>query len=134
MIPLHLTCMRKSIHGIWIFWCVMMSLMLCFVIRFEWKHTSLLLGESEVTITWDIPQTQAPGTYRIQYFGDSKSLDQKISKFTGKSTEFKVMTPKEYRKHKHEMPKKMNAVLRKNLYSLYKQKYSKNMFIVNKKH
>ncbi|XP_061167886.1 uncharacterized protein LOC133176834 [Saccostrea echinata] len=102
--------------------------------KFEWKHTSLLLGESQVTITWDIPQNQAPGTYRVQYFGDSKSIDQKISKFTGKSTEFKVMTPKQYRKQKLEAPKKVNEVLKKNWNSLYKQKYSKNMFIVNKKH
>lgn len=102
--------------------------------KFEWKHTSLLLGESEVTITWDIPQTQAPGTYRIQYFGDAKSLDQKISSFTGKSMDFKVMTPKEYIKHKHGMPKSVNRILKKNWQSLYKNKYRKSMSIVNKKH
>lgn len=94
----------------------------------------MLLGESEVTITWDIPQTQAPGTYRIQYFGDAKSLDQKISSFTGKSTDFKVMTPKEYIKHKHGMPKSVNRILKKNWQSLYKNKYRKSMSIVNKKH
>lgn len=107
---------------------------ICIPVRFEWKHTSLLLGESEVTITWDIPQSQASGTYRIQYFGDAKSLDQKITSFTGKSTEFKVMTPKEYIKHKHEMPAKVNRVLKKNWLSLYKKKYSKSMYVVNKKH
>ncbi|XP_062593743.1 uncharacterized protein LOC134255247 [Saccostrea cucullata] len=102
--------------------------------KFEWKHTSLLLGESQVTITWDIPQNQTPGTYRIQYFGDSKSLDRKITKFTGKSTEFKVMTPKQYRKHKFEAPKRVNEVLKKNWNSLFKHKYSQDMFISNKKH
>lgn len=107
---------------------------ICISVRFEWKHTSLLLGESEVTITWDIPQSQAPGTYRIQYFGDAKSLDQKITSFTGKSAEFKVMTPKEYIKHKHDMPAKVNRVLKKNWLSLYKKKYSKSMYVVNKKH
>lgn len=113
---------------------LLFSINCCFTDRFEWKHTSLLLGESEVTITWDIPQTQAPGTYRIQYFGDAKSLDQKISSFTGKSTDFKVMTPKEYIKHKHGMPKSVNRILKKNWQSLYKNKYRKTMSIVNKKH
>ncbi|OWF56536.1 Synaptogyrin-2 [Mizuhopecten yessoensis] len=40
--------------------------------QFHWKRTSTLLGESEATIVWDIPADQAPGVYRIQYFGDSK--------------------------------------------------------------
>ena len=31
----------------------------------EWKRTNIILGESEVLITWDIPDDMEPGTYRI---------------------------------------------------------------------
>jgi neutral ceramidase len=29
-------------------------------------------GTSQITITWDIPESQQPGTYRIRYFGDAR--------------------------------------------------------------
>lgn len=31
----------------------------------EWHRTNIILGESEVTIHWDIPHDIEPGTYRI---------------------------------------------------------------------
>lgn len=31
----------------------------------EWERTNIILGESEVTIHWDIPDDMEPGTYRI---------------------------------------------------------------------
>ncbi|XP_069125052.1 uncharacterized protein [Argopecten irradians] len=58
--------------------------------QFHWKRTSTILGESEVTIIWDIPAEQAPGTYRIQYFGDSKNVLGTITPFSGTSNSFLV--------------------------------------------
>ncbi|KAF2841988.1 neutral ceramidase precursor [Patellaria atrata CBS 101060] len=62
---------------------------------FEWKRTSTTLGTSEVTITWetggwDHIETTA-GTYRIKYYGDSKSLRGSITAFEGTSGIFKLV-------------------------------------------
>jgi neutral ceramidase len=32
-------------------------------------------GTSQITITWDIPDTQQPGTYRVRYFGDVRDTE-----------------------------------------------------------
>ncbi|XP_060077762.1 uncharacterized protein LOC132557292 [Ylistrum balloti] len=58
--------------------------------QFHWVRTSTIFGESEVTIIWDIPADQAPGTYRLQYFGDSKSLSGTITPFSGQTPAFQV--------------------------------------------
>lgn len=58
--------------------------------RYYWKMTSLILGESDAIIWWDVPQAQTNGTYRIQHSGSSKSIIGTIKPFSGKSREFLV--------------------------------------------
>ena len=60
----------------------------------------MLLGESQVTVTWDIPMTQQIGTYRIQYFGNWKAISGSITTFRGTSKQFKVTSLKSYYKNK----------------------------------
>ena len=35
----------------------------------QWIRTNVVLGESEVVVTWDVPETAVEGTYRIKHFG-----------------------------------------------------------------
>jgi len=58
---------------------------------YEWKRTSTILGTSEVTISWEIPNDVEIGKYRIRYFGDSKSFDGEISSFEGVSGVFAIV-------------------------------------------
>ena len=37
--------------------------------RFHWEHTSTLKGESQATVTWDIPPSTIKGDYRIVHSG-----------------------------------------------------------------
>lgn len=57
---------------------------------YQWLRTSTILGTSTVTINWTIESGTPSGTYRIQYFGDSKPLIGSISSFTGTSGNFTV--------------------------------------------
>ena len=47
-------------------------------------------GNSEVTITWEIPKKQTSGNYQIVYYGDSKNRKGEITSFEGRSSQFKV--------------------------------------------
>lgn len=64
--------------------------------KFEWEagpHDPLDLGlsaQSKATISWTIPSSAQPGTYRICYFGNNKKHDETIHEFTGCSSEFTV--------------------------------------------
>lgn len=58
--------------------------------RYYWKSVSLLLGESDAVVRWEIPSEQAPGTYRVKHFGSSKNLEGFIKPFSGTSSEFIV--------------------------------------------
>lgn len=58
--------------------------------RFYWTRTNLLLGHSEARVTWDIPHDAKPGQYRIQHFGHSKSIFQKITPYRGSSRTFVI--------------------------------------------
>ena len=58
---------------------------------YRWKRTSKILGTSEVTIEWEIPEDVEEGTYRLAYFGDSKSLGGTITAFEGVSAAFDVV-------------------------------------------
>ncbi|PRD34642.1 UNVERIFIED_CONTAM: asah2 [Trichonephila clavipes] len=58
--------------------------------KFHWSRTNMVLGHSEATMSWDIPQDVQPGRYRIRHFGYSKSLFQKISPYKGTSKTFVV--------------------------------------------
>ncbi|XP_076452014.1 neutral ceramidase B-like [Babylonia areolata] len=62
--------------------------------RYYWKMTSLVFGESDAIIQWEIPEAQSFGTYRVQHFGSSKSITGTIKRFTGKSREFLVKKSK----------------------------------------
>ncbi|KAL2176253.1 Neutral/alkaline nonlysosomal ceramidase [Thermothelomyces heterothallicus CBS 202.75] len=55
---------------------------------YTWKRTNFMLGYSEVTIDWETEEQDAPGTYRIKYYGDSKPLIGSIKAFTGTSNSF----------------------------------------------
>eukprot|EP01127_Copromyxa_protea_P004362 TRINITY_DN14227_c0_g1_i1.p1 TRINITY_DN14227_c0_g1~~TRINITY_DN14227_c0_g1_i1.p1 ORF type:complete len:717 (+),score=195.04 TRINITY_DN14227_c0_g1_i1:170-2152(+) len=60
--------------------------------KFHWaRKTSILLGESVATITWDIPEWAVPGTYRITHYGDKKGFLEKVTPFTGVTNTFKVL-------------------------------------------
>lgn len=62
-------------------------------LTYAWKRTSVLMGYSEVTISWQTGADDhtAPGTYRLKYYGDSKApITGKISAFVGTSNEFVV--------------------------------------------
>ncbi|KAF8781378.1 Neutral ceramidase like protein [Argiope bruennichi] len=37
--------------------------------KFQWKRTNMVLGHSEATANWEIPEDAQPGRYRIQHFG-----------------------------------------------------------------
>ncbi|XP_071106095.1 neutral ceramidase B-like [Haliotis cracherodii] len=58
--------------------------------RFYWHHTNYILGESEAEVTWNIPASQEPGTYRIKHFGDHKNILGAITAFSGTSSSFQV--------------------------------------------
>lgn len=57
---------------------------------YQWNRTSKVLGTSTVDIRWTIEDGTPVGTYRITYYGDSKSLLGSISAFTGSSSPFTV--------------------------------------------
>lgn len=60
----------------------------------------MFLGESQATITWDIPADQQIGTYRIQYFGNWKEISGSVTSFQGKTKQFKVTSLKDFYKRK----------------------------------
>ncbi|GJJ09910.1 hypothetical protein Clacol_004134 [Clathrus columnatus] len=60
---------------------------------YQWVQTSTILGNSAVTVNWTIDDSETgtpSGSYRIQYFGDSKPLIGSISSFTGTSGVFTI--------------------------------------------
>lgn len=59
-------------------------------LRFKWSRPSKLSAQSYATIEWRIPQSTAPGVYRVSHFGASKNLFGSISHFTGSSNAFVV--------------------------------------------
>jgi neutral ceramidase len=59
-----------------------------FCTRFGWRRAGL--AHSIVTVEWQIPPTQDSGVYRMSYYGDWKSVWQRIKEFSGVSREFKV--------------------------------------------
>lgn len=62
-------------------------------LRFEWRRTGLvgaLLGESRVTVTWDVARDTPKGEYRIVYNGDAKRIGRGVGAFRGVSEAFRV--------------------------------------------
>ncbi|PNH71069.1 hypothetical protein VD0001_g6472 [Verticillium dahliae] len=61
---------------------------------YEWARTDWLLGHSEVTIRWETAEggsAAAAGTYRIRYYGNSKSLLGSIRAFEGVTGSFNLV-------------------------------------------
>lgn len=61
---------------------------------FSWKRTNWLLGYSEVVVSWETGVGEVrpePGTYRLRYFGNAKSLLGKITAFSGASDSFELV-------------------------------------------
>ncbi|KAJ7886830.1 Neutral/alkaline nonlysosomal ceramidase [Mycena olivaceomarginata] len=58
---------------------------------YRWERESTILGTSSVRISWTIESDTPAGTYRLRYFGDSKSVGGKISAFVGTSGNFTVV-------------------------------------------
>jgi len=48
-----------------------------------------------VTIFWDIPANQTPGSYRITYYCDHRELGGQVKSAQGSSKTFKVTTSQE---------------------------------------
>ena len=58
--------------------------------RFIWRKVTPL-GQSEVTLVWQIPTDQPTGKYRIRHLGTYKSLLQRLHSYQGQSREFDVV-------------------------------------------
>ncbi|MCY1061931.1 neutral/alkaline non-lysosomal ceramidase N-terminal domain-containing protein [Nannocystis sp. SCPEA4] len=59
--------------------------------RFRWRRTGGPLSPtSEVDVEWRIPADVVPGTYRVVYFGDAKSLLGNFTPISGTSPTFTV--------------------------------------------
>lgn len=55
---------------------------------YRWRRLSEIMATSEVEITWETEEWAQPGTYRLHYYGDSKSLGGTITSFEGVSGSF----------------------------------------------
>lgn len=67
---------------------------------FHWKRTNTILGHSEATVQWVIeddyynvgnPRPLENGTYRMRYYGDSRSVLGNINSFEGIGEPFTVV-------------------------------------------
>lgn len=76
--------------------------------RMEWHRTNVILGESEVTIHWDIPEEMEPGTYRIGHMGYHHTILRGNIYYEGWSHSFTVQPSSKRRvtknKYKHQLP------------------------------
>ena len=60
------------------------------IIRFTWTRVGV--AASEAKITWDVPNTELPGLYRIRHFGHYKPITSKVPRaFQGQSRVFRVL-------------------------------------------
>lgn len=60
--------------------------------KLEWVRTNVVLGESEVIITWDIPLDMEEGSYRIRHMGYYKDMISGIHPYEGSSELFEVIS------------------------------------------
>jgi len=59
--------------------------------KYHWQRIeSIWLGESMVTISWDIPQWAQSGLYRITYYGDKRDIFGTITPFNATTSSFSV--------------------------------------------
>jgi len=59
--------------------------------KMHWTRTNVILGESEVTIEWEVPEDTLNGTYRIMHQGYHKDLLGKYF-YSGYTNNFQVAT------------------------------------------
>ncbi|CAK7265818.1 hypothetical protein SEPCBS57363_001772 [Sporothrix epigloea] len=59
---------------------------------YTWERTDTILGHSSVVISWESEISAEAGTYRLRYYGDSKSLLGTITGFSGVSNGFAITT------------------------------------------
>ncbi len=57
--------------------------------KLHWERYGV--AASKVTITWDVPDDVTPGSYRIRYFGDARSLLGTVRSISGTSPTFSVV-------------------------------------------
>ncbi|XP_043250741.1 neutral ceramidase [Colletes gigas] len=60
--------------------------------KFEWKRTSVVLGSSQVTITWQVPEGIKQGEYRVRHNGYYRYILGGIFPYYGVSNHFKVVS------------------------------------------
>lgn len=58
--------------------------------KFMWRQTNTLLGQSEATVQWQVPQDAKSGEYRIRHLGYRKNLLSGIKPYQGLSKTFMV--------------------------------------------
>eukprot|EP00088_Acartia_fossae_P019247 TRINITY_DN21220_c0_g1_i4.p1 TRINITY_DN21220_c0_g1~~TRINITY_DN21220_c0_g1_i4.p1 ORF type:complete len:687 (+),score=151.03 TRINITY_DN21220_c0_g1_i4:252-2063(+) len=58
--------------------------------RLYWERTNVILGESEVTVIWEIPEDALNGEYRIIHKGYYKSIIRGLTPYLGVSKTFLV--------------------------------------------
>lgn len=61
--------------------------------KFEWTRTSVILGSSQVTITWEISQNVKPGEYRIKHNGYYRYILGGVYPYYGVTNHFRVEVP-----------------------------------------
>ncbi|XP_014217171.1 neutral ceramidase isoform X2 [Copidosoma floridanum] len=61
--------------------------------KFMWERTSMLLGSSQVIVSWEIPDTVLPGEYRIRHNGYYRYILGGIYPYQGVTNHFQVKTP-----------------------------------------
>jgi neutral ceramidase len=54
----------------------------------SWYRENTALGTSNVVLSWETESYAEPGTYRLHYYGDAKSILGSISPFEGISNSF----------------------------------------------
>ncbi|XP_053985097.1 neutral ceramidase [Hylaeus volcanicus] len=59
--------------------------------KFEWKRTSVVLGASQVTITWQVPEGIKQGEYRIRHNGYYRYILGGVFPYYGVSNHFQVV-------------------------------------------
>ncbi|KJR81162.1 uncharacterized protein SPSK_04968 [Sporothrix schenckii 1099-18] len=55
---------------------------------YRWRRISEPMATSEVELVWETEDWATPGTYRLHYYGDSKSLGGTVTPFEGVSGSF----------------------------------------------
>ncbi|XP_066591652.1 neutral ceramidase [Prorops nasuta] len=69
--------------------------------KFEWTRTSVVLGSSQVTVTWQIPNDVKPGEYRIRHNGYYRYILGGVYPYQGFTKTFYVNAETNQRRRRH---------------------------------